>query len=90
MGESVYNLSRPVRGFFGTFRLWGTRLDRNPNKPALMLQEFVQLVFVLTLAQYFFTKIIFLYFGMVLYILVHYLFSVCDLLFWLCFIGDYS
>ena len=37
MGQSVYNLWRPLCDFLWDLPAVGTRLDRNPNKQALML-----------------------------------------------------
>lgn len=51
--------------------------------------EFAQLVFGLTLVQYFLTMFPFLHFGVVMYILCHYMLQVCDL-FDLDLIEDYS
>ena len=44
--------------------------------------EFAQMVFGLPLVQYFLSMLPSLHFGMVLYILCHYMLEVCDLLFY--------
>ena len=52
--------------------------------------EFAQLAFGLVVVQYFLTVLPSLCFGMVMYILCHYMLEVCDLLFDCNFTGDYS
>lgn len=52
--------------------------------------ELAQLVFCLALVQYFPTTLSSLCFGIVMYILCHYMLKVCDLLFYFNFVGDYS
>ena len=52
--------------------------------------QFAWLVFSLALVQYFLSRIPFLHFRMVMYILCYYMLEVCDLLFYFDFTGDYS
>ena len=52
--------------------------------------EFPQLAFGLAVVQYFLTMFQSLCFGMVMYILCHYVLEIYDLLFGFGFIGDYS
>ena len=52
--------------------------------------EFAQLVFSLALAQYFLTMLPYLDFGMVMYILCHYILEVYDVLFDFDLTGDHS
>ena len=52
--------------------------------------EFAQLLFSLSLVQWFLTMFLFLPFGTVMYILHHCVLEVCDLLFYFDFMGDYS